>query len=222
MLEGKVVLVTGAGNGIGAETAKLAAKEGAKVVVNDLGSSQFGVGADTSPAQRVVDEIRASGGEAVPSFHSVAAWESAHAIVDDAVKAYGRLDVVVNNAGVLRDTMFHKMTDEDWQTVIGVTSIQNSAVNQRILFRRDVGGRILKGLCRQPQRPGIAADVGRIAGNNAVELVGISKSLQQALASTAGSAACAAPERAAAVFRFIGSVRFHSWFTWACSCCSPP
>jgi len=121
MLEGKVVLVTGAGNGIGAEIAKLAAKQGAKVVVNDLGTSQFGAGADTSPAQRVADEIRASGGDAVPSFHSVAAWDSAHAIVDDAVKAYGRLDVVVNNAGVLRDNMFHKMTDEDWQIVLGVT-----------------------------------------------------------------------------------------------------
>jgi NAD(P)-dependent dehydrogenase (short-subunit alcohol dehydrogenase family) len=121
MLDGKVVLVTGAGNGIGAEIAKLAAEQGAKVVVNDLGTSQFGVGADTSPAQKVADEIRASGGDAVPSFHSVAAWDSAHAIVDDALKAYGRLDVVVNNAGVLRDTMFHKMSDEDWQTVLGVT-----------------------------------------------------------------------------------------------------
>jgi NAD(P)-dependent dehydrogenase (short-subunit alcohol dehydrogenase family) len=121
MLEGKVVLVTGAGNGIGAEIAKLAAEQGAKVVVNDLGTSQFGVGADTSPAQKVADEIRASGGDAIPSFHSVAAWDSAHAIVDDALKAYGRLDVVVNNAGVLRDTMFHKMSDEDWQTVLGVT-----------------------------------------------------------------------------------------------------
>jgi NAD(P)-dependent dehydrogenase (short-subunit alcohol dehydrogenase family) len=121
MLEGKVVLVTGAGNGIGAEIAKLAAKQGARVVVNDLGTSQFGAGADTSPAQKVADEIRASGGDAVPSFHSVAAWDSAHAIVDDALKAYGRLDVVVNNAGVLRDNMFHKMTDEDWQLVLGVT-----------------------------------------------------------------------------------------------------
>jgi len=121
MLEGKVVLVTGAGNGIGAEIAKLAAKKGAKVVVNDLGSSQSGVGADSSPAQKVADEIRAAGGQAVPSFHSIAAWDSAHAIVDDAVKAYGRLDVVVNNAGILRDVIFHKMTQNDWQSVIDVT-----------------------------------------------------------------------------------------------------
>src|SRR6202171_2589037 len=118
MLEGKVVLGTGGGNGIGAKIAKLAAKEGAKVVVNDLGTSQFGAGADTSPAQKVTDEIRASGGDAVPSFHSIAAWDSAHAIVDDAVKAYGRLDVVVNNAGILRDVIFHKMTRDDWQSVI--------------------------------------------------------------------------------------------------------
>jgi NAD(P)-dependent dehydrogenase (short-subunit alcohol dehydrogenase family) len=121
MLEGKVVLVTGAGNGIGAEIAKLAARKGAKVVVNDLGSSQSGVGADSSPAQKVTDEIRAAGGQAVPSFHSIAAWDSAHAIVDDAVKAYGRLDVVVNNAGILRDVIFHKMTQNDWQSVIDVT-----------------------------------------------------------------------------------------------------
>jgi NAD(P)-dependent dehydrogenase (short-subunit alcohol dehydrogenase family) len=120
-LEGKVVLVTGAGNGIGAEIAKLAAKEGARVVVNDLGSSQFGEGADASAAQKVADEIRASGGDAVPSFHSVAAWESAHSIVNDAVKAYGKLDVVVNNAGILRDAMFHKMTEQEWQSVLDVT-----------------------------------------------------------------------------------------------------
>jgi NAD(P)-dependent dehydrogenase (short-subunit alcohol dehydrogenase family) len=121
MLEGKVVLVTGAGNGIGAEIAKLAASRGAKVVVNDLGTSQFGEGADTSPAERVAEEIRAAGGQAVPSFHSIAAWDSAHAIVQDALDAFGRLDAVVNNAGVLRDTMFHKLTENDWDTVVDVT-----------------------------------------------------------------------------------------------------
>lgn len=121
ILDGKVVLITGAGNGIGAEIAKLAASRGAKVVVNDLGSSPFGEGADARPAQRVVDEIRAAGGEAVPSFHSIAAWDSAHAIIQDAITAYGRLDVVVNNAGVLRDSMLHKMTEDDWKTVLDVT-----------------------------------------------------------------------------------------------------
>jgi NAD(P)-dependent dehydrogenase (short-subunit alcohol dehydrogenase family) len=121
ILDGKVVLVTGAGNGIGAEIAKLAAAQGAKVVVNDLGTSQFGEGADSAPAQAVCNEIKGNGGEATPSFHSIATWESAHAIVDDAIKAYGRLDVVVNNAGVLRDCIFHKMTESDWKTVTDVT-----------------------------------------------------------------------------------------------------
>lgn len=142
ILKDKVVLVTGAGNGIGAEIAKMAAQEGAKVVVNDLGTSAFGEGADAAPAQRVADEICAAGGEAVPSFHSIASWDSAHAIVEDAVNAFGRLDVVVNNAGVLRDTMFHKMTEDDWQTVIDVTLsgyfyVSRAAAN---LFKEQASG----------------------------------------------------------------------------------
>ena len=142
ILEGKVVLVTGAGNGIGAEIAKLAARCGAKVVVNDLGTSAFGEGADSRPAEKVCEEIRAAGGTAVPSFHSVAAWDSAHAIVEDAVKSYGRLDVVVNNAGILRDVIFHKMTQDDWQRVIDVTLsgyfyVSRAAAN---LFRNQEGG----------------------------------------------------------------------------------
>lgn len=141
-LKQKVVLVTGAGNGIGAEIAKLAASRGAKVVVNDLGSSAFGSGADSRPAQNVCDEIRAAGGEAVPSFHSIAGWDSAHAIIDDAVNAYGRLDVVVNNAGILRDVIFHKMTRDDWQSVIDVTLsgyffVSRAAAN---LFRQQESG----------------------------------------------------------------------------------
>jgi NAD(P)-dependent dehydrogenase (short-subunit alcohol dehydrogenase family) len=120
LLKGKVVLVTGAGGGIGAGIARLAASRGAMVVVNDLGSSPFGEGADTGPAQRVVDEIRASGGQAIASFHSIASWENAQKIIGDATKAFGRLDVVVNNAGVLRDKIFHKMTEDDWHTVLDV------------------------------------------------------------------------------------------------------
>ncbi|WP_420145570.1 SDR family NAD(P)-dependent oxidoreductase [Sphingobium sp.] len=121
LLEGKVVVVTGAGNGIGAEIAKLAAAKGASVVVNDLGVSQSGSGTDSAPAERVAEEIRAAGGRAIPSFHSVAGWDSAHAIIDDAVAAFGRVDAVVNNAGVLRDRMFHKMSEDDWNIVIDVT-----------------------------------------------------------------------------------------------------
>jgi len=120
LLDGKVILVTGAGNGIGAEIAKMAASRGAKVVVNDIGASQFGAGEDKAPAERVADEIRAAGGEAIPSFHSIAGWDSANAIIQDAIDAFGKLDGVVNNAGILRDKMFQKMEDVDWQTVIDV------------------------------------------------------------------------------------------------------
>lgn len=119
-LAGKVVVVTGAGGGVGEGIAKLAASRGASVLVNDLGSSTGGEGADASPAQRVVDEINASGGQAAPSFRSIADWDSAHEIIEDAVKAFGHVDVVVNNAGILRDVIFHKMTREDWDLVRSV------------------------------------------------------------------------------------------------------
>jgi NAD(P)-dependent dehydrogenase (short-subunit alcohol dehydrogenase family) len=120
MLEGKVVIVTGGGNGVGAEIAKLAARCGASVLVNDLGGAPNGDGQDTAPAQRIVDEITASGGIAAPSFYSVASWETAEEIVQDAIRAFGRVDAVVNNAGILRDVIFHKMTKEDWQLVVDV------------------------------------------------------------------------------------------------------
>src|SRR5437867_2986610 len=119
-LEGKVVIVTGAGGGVGEGIAKLAAARGAKVVVNDLGTSQAGEGAATGPADRVVEEIRAAGGTAAPSYRSVADWDSAHDIVQDALDAFGRIDVVVNNAGILRDVIFHRLTKEDWELVRAV------------------------------------------------------------------------------------------------------
>ena len=119
-LEGKVIIVTGAGGGVGEGIAKLAAAHSAQVVVNDLGGSQSGEGADVRPAARVVEEIKAAGGAAAPSFHSVADWEGAHAIVQDAIDAFGRVDAVVNNAGILRDVIFHRMTREDWDLVRAV------------------------------------------------------------------------------------------------------
>ena len=120
MLTDKVVVVTGAGGGIGCEIALAMAAAGAKVVVNDIGASLGGEGADAGPAQRVVSEIRAAGGQAAASTDSVAEWASANRIVQAALDAYGRIDCVVNNAGILRDRLFHKMTPEDFEAVVQV------------------------------------------------------------------------------------------------------
>lgn len=120
MLQDKVVLVTGAGGGIGREVALLAAAEGARVVVNDLGAAVDGEGADASPARTVVKEIEAAGGQAVADGHSVSDWDGAHAMVRAALESFGRLDAVVNVAGILRDKMLHKMDEADWDAVIGV------------------------------------------------------------------------------------------------------
>ena len=120
LLEGKVALVTGAGGGIGRDFALAMAAAGAKVVVNDLGTSLKGEGSDAGPAQKVVDEIKSAGGSAVASTDSVADWESANRIVQRAVDAFGRIDVVVNNAGILRDRFFFNMSVEEWRAVIDV------------------------------------------------------------------------------------------------------
>ncbi|MDX6658773.1 MAG: hypothetical protein QOH62_3566, partial [Solirubrobacteraceae bacterium] len=110
-LEGRVAVITGAGRGIGREHALLFAREGAKVVVNDLGGTNDGSGADDGPAQEVVEEIRAAGGEAVVNSDDVASWEGAAALIAEAVRAYGRVDVVVNNAGILRDAFVASMSE---------------------------------------------------------------------------------------------------------------
>ncbi len=120
MMEGKVVVVTGAGRGIGREIALAMAREGAAVVVNDLGSTVNGEGKDESVAQQVANEIRAAGGEAVANTDSVAEWESASNIVEQAVQSFGHIDAVVNNAGILRDRIFHKMEPHEWDAVIKV------------------------------------------------------------------------------------------------------
>jgi NAD(P)-dependent dehydrogenase (short-subunit alcohol dehydrogenase family) len=119
-VEGKVVVVTGAGGGIGREIALLMAAQGAKVVVNDLGTSVNGQGQNESVAQAVVDEIKSAGGKAVANTDSVADWEGAHRIVQTAVDTFGCLDCVVNNAAILRDAIFHKMTREDWDLSLKV------------------------------------------------------------------------------------------------------
>ncbi|HUY21929.1 MAG TPA: SDR family oxidoreductase [Acidimicrobiales bacterium] len=119
-LEGRVAIITGAGRGIGREHALLFAAEGAKVVVNDLGGAVDGSGDDRTAAEQVVDEIRASGGEAVANGDDVASWDGAHRLVDAAVEAFGDLHVLVNNAGILRDRMLVNMSEEDWDAVIHV------------------------------------------------------------------------------------------------------
>jgi NAD(P)-dependent dehydrogenase (short-subunit alcohol dehydrogenase family) len=120
MLSGKVALVTGAGGGIGRDFALAMAAAGAKVVVNDLGTSVKGEGTDIGPAQKVVDEIKAKGGKAVASTDSVADWTAANRIVQCALDTFGRIDVVVNNAGILRDRFFFNMSIEEWRAVIDV------------------------------------------------------------------------------------------------------
>ncbi|AJZ56667.1 short chain dehydrogenase family protein [Paraburkholderia fungorum] len=120
LLDGKSIIVTGAGGGIGREIALLMARYGASVVVNDLGASLAGDASDKGAAQRVVDEITAAGGKAVANQSSVADPQGASDIVDTALQAFGRLDSVVNNAGILRDRFFHKMSSDDWDAVIKV------------------------------------------------------------------------------------------------------
>ncbi len=140
--DGRVAIVTGAGGGLGRSHALLLASRGAKVVVNDLGGSMHGGGASATPAQKVVDEIKAAGGEGVANYDSV---EDGAKIVQAALDTYGRIDIVINNAGILRDVSFHKMTEEDWERiykvhVLGGFRVTHAAWNHM----RDAGyGRVI-------------------------------------------------------------------------------
>ncbi len=146
VLQGKVVIVTGAGNGIGRSHAHAMAREGAKVVVNDVGGDRTGTGAGTSAADVVVGEIRAAGGEAVANYDPVGSRESAERLVRTALDAFGQLDVLVNNAGILRDKSLLKLDDALWDSVIHVhlrgafTCLQAAAAVMKDAGR---GGRII-------------------------------------------------------------------------------
>ena len=146
MLEGKVAVVTGAGGGIGREHARLLAREGAAVVVNDLGGARDGTGADTSMADAVVEEITAAGGRAIAHYGSVADKEAAQGMVDTAVAEFGRLDICICNAGILRDKSFKNMTDDMWDIVLDVhlrgTYLVTKAAYDRMLEQGE-GGRIV-------------------------------------------------------------------------------
>lgn len=143
VLSGKVVLVTGGANGIGRECALLAGREGAKVVINDLGSGVTGKDDDSAEtAESVARQIRSAGGEAVSNQDSVASYAAVEAMVQQAVDTYGRIDAVINPAGILRDGMFHKMREADWDAVIevhlrGAFNVSRAVVE---LFRNQGGG----------------------------------------------------------------------------------
>ncbi len=144
-LEGKVAIVTGAGRGIGRGEALLLAEEGAKVVVNDLGGSEAGEGADSRPADEVVAEIVAAGGEAVANYDSVATMEGGERIVQTAIDSFGRLDILINNAGILRDRMVFNMTEAEWDSVIDVHLKGHFTTTKfaSLVFRQQRSGRIV-------------------------------------------------------------------------------
>jgi NAD(P)-dependent dehydrogenase (short-subunit alcohol dehydrogenase family) len=119
-LDGRVAIITGAGRGIGREHALFFAREGARVVVNDLGGANDGTGTDTTPAQNVVDEIKAIGEEAIVNRDNVAEWQGAQRLINSAIETFGDLDILVNNAGILRDRVVVNMTEEEWDAVITV------------------------------------------------------------------------------------------------------
>jgi len=151
LLDGKVAVVTGAGRGIGRGHARLLAAEGARVVVNDLGTATAGEGTDSTPAHEVVDEIVAAGGQASVNGDNVATWDGAAALVQQALDEYGRLDVVVNNAGILRDAMSFNITETEWDSVIQVhlkghmAMCHHAVKHWRALGKagEDVSGRII-------------------------------------------------------------------------------
>jgi NAD(P)-dependent dehydrogenase (short-subunit alcohol dehydrogenase family) len=119
-VKGRVVVITGAGGGLGRQHAKLFAQEGAKVVVNDLGGERDGTGSGSAMADAVVDEITQAGGEAIANYDNVATIDGGRRIIQTALDAFGQVDIVVNNAGILRDKSFHKMTTEQWDAVVRV------------------------------------------------------------------------------------------------------
>ncbi len=145
MLDGKVAIISGSGRGIGRAMAELFAAKGARVIVNDPGVGEGGEGGDQAPAEETAQAIKAAGGEASPNFDSVATFEGTTSMVNQALGSYGRLDIIVNNAGILRDRMLHKMSPEEWQAVQDVHlgghfNLCRAAIN---VFREQRSGRII-------------------------------------------------------------------------------
>lgn len=176
LLEGKVVLVNGAGRGIGQQIAVTCAQEGAKILVNDLGGSVEGEGRDTGPAMETVKMIEAMGGEAAANGGSIADWDDAQAMVKQAVDTFGRIDGVVNVAGILRDRIFHKMTEDDFDSVINVhlTGYFYVARAAADYFRQQESGAMV----HFTSNSGLVGNVGQVNyGAAKMGVVGLSKSI---------------------------------------------
>ncbi len=202
MLEGKVVAVTGAGRGIGRAIALLAASRGARVVVNDLGASLGGEGTDAGPAEEAAAEIRAAGGEAVANGDSVAEPRGGERIVEQALDAFGRIDALVNNAGILRDRIFHRMSHEEWRGVIDVHLMGAFNVSKAaaLRFREQGSGAFV----HFTSTSGLVGNVGQ-ANYAAAKLgiVGLSKSIALDMQRFGVRSNCIAPF---AWSRMIGSI----------------
>jgi NAD(P)-dependent dehydrogenase (short-subunit alcohol dehydrogenase family) len=169
VLKGKVAVVTGAGRGIGREIALLMAHHGARVVVNDYGGTEGGVGGSATPADEVVGEIKKAGGEAAPSYDSVATMAGGQKIVQTAVDVFGRIDIVVNNAGILRDRMIFNMSEQEWDDVINTHLKGTFAVTRAAapLMREQKSGRFIS----MTSTSGLVGNVGQ--ANYAAAKLGI-------------------------------------------------
>ena len=202
LVDGKVALVTGAGRGVGAAVATLLAAHGARVIVNDLGGSETGEGQARGPASETVDAIRAAGGEAEPNFDSVADAAAARGMVEQALDHYGGIDIVVNNAGILRDVIFHKMTDADWKAVVDVHLTGSFYVSRAAAghFRKQESGCYI----HMTSTSGLIGNFGQ-ANYSAAKLgiVGLSKSIALDMSRFNVRSNCIAPF---AWSRLIGSI----------------
>lgn len=201
-VDGKVVLVTGAGRGIGRGIALLMAQHGAKVVVNDLGGSERGEGRDATPAAEVVAEICAAGGEAVANTDSVSDWKGAQRMVDQAVESFGRIDCVVNNAGNLRDRIFHKMSEEEFDSVIAVhlKGCFSTSRAAAVHFREQNSGSLI----HMTSTSGLIGNYGQVNyGAAKLGIVGLSKNVALDMARYGVRSNCIAPS---AWSRLIGTI----------------
>ena len=192
LLEGKTVIVTGAGRGVGRGIALECAAQGARVVVNDLGGGPSGGGGDPSFAESVVAEIRAAGGEAVADSHSVADWAQAQRIVQRAMDTWGRVDGVVNNAGILSDAIFHKMSVEQFQQVLAVNLLGPFHVSRAAApFMRE---RKSGSFVHMSSTSGLIGNLGQANyAASKLGLVGLSKSIAIDMARAGVRSNCIAP-----------------------------